>query len=108
MVLFLLPSLEELEGLSEEGRMNAFRRYFASSRYARLLIQQTLVRSAYMPGLQDTVLSLEKAQSDDFAKALSILQSSKYYAEFIAAAKEEHAALEKIMEAYNKRMSSTQ
>jgi len=38
--------LEELAKADRQERMNIFRRYFAASRYNRLLIQQALVRSA--------------------------------------------------------------
>ena len=55
MITFRLPPLAELKKSSREERMNTFRRYFASSRYNRLLIQQVLVRSALDPALADEV-----------------------------------------------------
>ena len=44
---FQLPPQHELKKAGRDERKNIFRRYFASSRYNRLLIQQTLVTYGY-------------------------------------------------------------
>ncbi|MER3408129.1 MAG: hypothetical protein C4292_05135 [Nitrososphaera sp.] len=44
MIPYRLPTHAELKKAGREERMNAFRRYFASSRYNRFIIQQALVR----------------------------------------------------------------
>jgi len=103
---FDVPSLKELGKLDETERMNAFRRYFASSRYLRLHIQQALVRSAYNSEALVQLAKMEKDYFDNFSMVVSELQSSPYMAEFILAAKEEELALQKIIEAYNRRMSN--
>ena len=88
-----------------EERMNIFRRYFASSRYNRLLIQQTLVKSAGDKSLVLKVNSMERAHNRDFFDTVKELKRSRYYGEFLVAVKEEDEALSKIIEAYDKRMN---
>jgi len=43
---FDFPSPTKLEDMGRKNRIDVFRRYFATSRYNRLLIQIALVRSA--------------------------------------------------------------
>jgi len=97
--------LEELAKADEQVRMNIFRRYFAASRYERLLIQQTLVRSARDRSLTSKVKKMEQAHKKDFVDACRVLQKNGYSKEFLAAVKEEDEALSKIIEAYDKRMN---
>lgn len=106
MITFRLPPLADLKKSSREERMNTFRRYFASSRYNRLLIQQVLVRSAQDPSLADEVASMEKEHNLDFARTVARVKEYGYYDEFLAAVKEEDDALLKIIEAYDKRMKT--
>ncbi len=106
MITFRLPPLEELEKSGKEERMNTFRRYFASSRYNRLLIQQVLVRSAKDPLLAKEVVSMEKEHNLDFARTVALVKKYGYYEEFLAAVKEEDDALLRIIEAYDKRMKT--
>ena len=89
-------------GTSE--RMNVFRRFFASSRYGRLIIRQLLVRSAIEKSLTGVVVSLEAAHNQEFLNALKTVSDYGFLDEFTVAVKEEDSALQKIIEAYDKRM----
>ena len=84
--------------------MNVFRRFFASSRYGRLIIQQLLVRSAIEKSLTRVVVSLEAAHNQEFLNALKTVSDYGFLDEFTVAVKEEDSALQKIIEAYDKRM----
>ena len=84
--------------------MNVFRRFFASSRYGRLIIQQLLVRSAIEKSLTGTVVSLEAAHNQEFLNVLKTVSDYGFIDEFTVAVKEEDSALQKIIEAYDKRM----
>ncbi|MGI0013807.1 MAG: hypothetical protein ACREBU_10245 [Nitrososphaera sp.] len=105
MTSFQHPSLDELQHSDGAERMNIFRRFFASSRYNRLLIQQVLVRSALDKTLASKVVDLEKAHNEDFREMLDNVDQFGFHDEFMAAAKEEDDALQKIIEAYDKRMA---
>jgi transcription termination factor NusB len=98
-------SPEELASAGPQERMNIFRRYFAASRYSRLLIQQALVRSAHDGALASKVREMEKAHSQEFFDAVKAMKKTEYFEEFLAAVKEEDEALAKIIEAYDKRMN---
>lgn len=97
--------LEDLAKADSQERMNIFRRYFAASRYNRLLIQQALVRSAQDRQLLSKVKKMEQAHNKDFADTVRLLKNNDYYEEFLVAVKEEDDALAKIIEAYNDRMN---
>lgn len=99
------PSPEELAKADSKERMNIFRRYFAASRYNRLLIQQALVRSALDGPLAQKVGEMEKAHNQDFFDTVRAMKKTAYFEEFLAAVKEEDEALAKIIEAYDKRMN---
>jgi hypothetical protein len=99
------PSPEELAKAGPQERMNIFRRYFAASRYNRLLIQQALVRSARDGALAAKVKEMEKAHNQEFFDAVGALKKTAYFEEFLAAVKEEDEALAKIIDAYDKRMN---
>lgn len=98
-------SFEELAKANSQERMNIFRRYFAVSRYNRLLIQQALVRSAHDRSFASKVNDMEQEHNQDFFDTVKKLKKSGYFEEFLAAVKEEDEALSKIIEAYDKRMS---
>jgi hypothetical protein len=98
-------SPEELARADKQERMNIFRRYFAASRYNRLLIQQALVRSAQDSSLLSRVREMERTHKKDFIDTVKALKKNGYFEEFIVAVKEEDDALVKIIEAYNKRMN---
>ena len=99
-------TLEELDRVDKQERLNIFRRYFAASRYNRLLIQQLLIRSAMDRSLLTKVKKLERDHYNDFTKAVRAIKRSSYFEEFLAAIKEEDDALQKIIEAYDKRMNN--
>jgi hypothetical protein len=101
---FQLPQLEELVHMGSEERLNVFRRFFASSRYGRLLIQQLLVRSATEKALMDKVLDLESVHNQTYESTLETVRQYGFFEEFLMAVKEEDSALQKIIEAYDKRM----
>lgn len=105
MIAFRLPPKEELKKAGPQERMNIYRRYFASSRYNRLLIQQTLVKSASDKGLAAEVESMEREHNRDFADTIRRIREYGYIDEFLDAVKEEDDALQKIIEAYDKRMA---
>ena len=103
MLKFTFPTRARLDGMTKEERMNLFRQYFATSRYNRLYIQQCLVRSVIDESLGLKVEDLEKRHTKDFSFILNLLSKYNYKDEFLFAAKEEYEALQKIIEAYNKR-----
>ncbi len=103
MITYHLPPAKELGQAGKDGRMNIFRRYFASSRYNRLLIQQALVRSALGGGVA-RVAEMEKAHNRDFQDTLKKVKKLGYLDEFLEAVREEDSALQKIIEAYDRRM----
>ncbi|AIC14413.1 hypothetical protein [Nitrososphaera viennensis] len=108
MITTFQLQLQELKKAgSREDRMNLYRRYFASSRYNRLLIQQVLIRSAGNPLLEKEVVSMEKEHNLDYAKTVERVKKWGYYEEFLAAVKEEDDALVRIIEAYDKRMRTS-
>ena len=103
-VSFQLPQLEELVDMGSQERLNVFRRFFASSRYGRLLIQQILVRSASEKALMDKVQELERAHNQAYESMLETVRQYGFFEEFLMAVREEDSALQKIIEAYDKRM----
>ena len=103
MLKFTIPTQDVLDKMTRGDRMNLFRKYFATSRYNRLYIQQCLVRSAIDKSLSPKVEDLESQHNKDFCYTLNLL--NKYYeAEFLLAVKEEFEALQKIIEVYYKRL----
>jgi hypothetical protein len=83
------PDKGELERIGKKERLNLFRRYFAASRYNRLLTNHVL---------------LERLHNHDFFDKVRIVKEYGILDEFIDAAKEEEYGLQKIIEAYDKRM----
>jgi hypothetical protein len=84
--------------------MNVFRRYFASSRYNRLLIQQSLIMSALDESYISKAKELEDSNNRDFFDTLKKIKCYGYVDEFLVAAREEIQALQKIIDTYEKRM----
>ena len=107
MLDFVFPTQEELKKIGNKERLNVFRRYFAASRYNRLIIQQNLIRTAFDKSLISRVNELERAYNKDFFDMVRTIRSYGYLEEFLAAIKEEDEALQKIIEAYEKRMSQS-
>lgn len=98
----LVPS--ELENINAETRMNLFRIVFARSRYDRLVIQRTLVKTVTHPELKGTLRKLEKAHDDELARVCASMKSTRFFSEFVRAADEEDAALGDVLHAYERRM----
>ena len=90
--------------MGAQERLNVFRRFFASSRYGRLLIQQVLVRSALEQQLLNDVVAMERIHNCNFEKMIAEVTEYGFREEFMTAVREEEAALQKIIEAYDKRM----
>jgi hypothetical protein len=101
---FQLPQLQELVDMGSQERLNVFRRFFTSSRYGRLLIQQVLVRSANEQRLMQNVIQMEQNHNRNFADMLETVKKYGFLEEFLTAVREEDSALQKIIEAYDKRM----
>jgi len=105
VVEFVLPTQEELKKIDNKERLNVFRRYFAASRYNRLIIQQNLIRTVFDKSLIFRVEELEKAFNKDYFDMVKIITAYGYLEEFLVAVKEEDEALQKIIEAYEKKRS---
>jgi hypothetical protein len=104
MIDFEFPDKGELERIGKKERLNLFRRYFAASRYNRLLIQKDLIKSAYNESSPSDVMELERLHNQDFSNKVRIAKECSFLDEFIDAAKEEEHGLQKVIEAYDKRM----
>ena len=105
MVESVFPTQEELKKIGNKERLNVFRRYFAESRYNRLIIQQNLIRTVFDKSLISRVEELEKAYNKDYFDMIKIIRIYGYLEEFLVAVKEEDEALQKIIEAYEKKRS---
>ena len=103
---FEFPDKEELERIGKRERLNLFRRYFAASRYNRLLIQKNLIKSAYNESCPSDILELERSHNQDFFDKVNTVKEYGILDEFIDAAKEEEHGLQKIIEAYDKRITN--
>jgi hypothetical protein len=90
--------------MTTEERRNVFRRYFASSRYNRLYIQKNLIGTAFDESSRDLVSELQIQHDNEFYGVMVNMKKYGYIEEFISAAEEEVIALQKILEAYDKRM----
>ena len=107
MIEFNFPTMEELDRIGSKERLNSFRRYFSASRYARLLIQQCLIRSAYDESLVSKVNELERSHDQDFVDKVKIVKEYGFFDEFLDALKEEEQGLQKTIEAYDKRIDQS-
>jgi hypothetical protein len=107
VVEFVFPTQEELKQIGKKERLNVFRRYFAASRYNRLIIQQNLIRTVFDKSLISRVDELEKAYNNDYFDMVKIIRKYGYLDEFLVAVKEEDEALQKIIEAYEKKRSQS-
>jgi len=104
MIDFKFPDKGELERIGKNERLNLFRRYFAASRYNRLLIQKNLIQSAYDESSPSEIVELGRLLNQDFFDKVRIVKECSFLDEFIDAAKEEEHGLQKIIEAYDKRI----
>jgi hypothetical protein len=101
---FKFPDKGELERIGKNKRLNLFRRYFAASRYNRLLIQKNLIKSAYNESSPSEIIELERLHNQDFFDKVRIVKEYGILDEFIDAAKEEEYGLQRIIEVYDKRI----
>ncbi len=107
MIDFNFPTIDELERIGSKERLNLFRRYFSASRYDRLIIQQYLIRSAYDESFISKVKEMERLHDQDYLDKIKILKEYGFFNEFLDALKEEEHGLQKIIEAYDKRMNQS-
>lgn len=104
---FKFPTEIAIGKMSKEERMNIFRGYFATSRYNRLMIQKILVKCALDDSFYHKVIELEAHHNRNYLETQKLIEGYGYKEEFIAAVREEDAVLDKIIDAYNKRMMKT-
>ena len=104
---FRFPAEVDIGKMNKEERMNMFRGFFATSRYNRLLIQKILVKCALDDSFYHKVIELKANHNRNCLDTQKMVESYGYWEEFMAAVKEEGAALDKIIDAYNKRMIKT-
>jgi transcription termination factor NusB len=99
------PTETDIGKRRKEERMNIFRGFFATSRYNRLLIQKILVKCAFI--LYHKVVELEANHNRNYLETQKMIECYGYMEEFVAAVKEEETALDKIIDAYHRRMRKT-
>jgi hypothetical protein len=104
VINFNFPNKDELERIGKTERLNLFRRYFAASRYDRLLIQKQLIKSAYGGSSISEVRELERSHDQDFFDKVGIVKGYSFLDEFIDAVKEEEEGIQRIIEAYDRRI----
>src|ERR687892_281414 len=85
VINFKFPDKGDLERIGERERLNLFRRYFAASRYNRLLIQKNLIKSAYDESSLSEILEIERLHRKDFFDKVRIVKECSYLDEFIDA-----------------------
>ena len=106
LVNFAMPSYKELNGMSKYERLNFYRRFFAHSRYNRLIIQLFMINYASNDSLRSVVANLQNQNLLDFDKTIKYIKNSPYFLDFLEALKEEEEALIKIIDAYNNKIDS--
>ena len=104
MIDFKFHDKGELERIGKKERLNLFIHYFAASRYNRLLIQKSLIKSAYNKSCPSDILELERSHNQDFLDKVRTLKEYDILDEFIDAAKEEEQGLQKIIVVCDKRI----
>ena len=104
VINFQFPDKEKLERIGKKERLNLFRRYFAASRYNRLLIQKNLIKCAYDESSISQIIELERSHNQDFFDKVRIVKECSFLDEFIDAVKEEEYGLQRVIEEYDKRI----
>lgn len=107
LLAFSFPTSEELTRMSRIERINIFRKYFATSRYNRLLIQQSMIRSALDDSNEIKVRELEEEHKRNFFNTINMITTYGLKEEFIFALEEEFNSLDKILQVYNNRLYSS-
>jgi len=103
---FVMPSYKELNNMTKYERLNFYRRFFAHSRYNRLIIQLFMINYASNDSLSSVIANLQNQNLLDFDKTIKYIKNSPYFFEFLEAIKEEEEALIKIIDAYNNKIDS--
>ena len=101
---FDMPSYKDLKNMKKYERFNFYRRFFAHSRYNRLIIQLFMINYATNDSLSSVVADFQNQNLLDFYKTIKYIKNSQYFLEFLEALKEEEEALKKIIDAYNNKI----
>ena len=102
---FDIPSYQELNTMGKNERLNYYRRFFALSRYNRLIIQFFMIKNAVNDESNSIIVDLQDQNLLDFTKTIQYLKESRYRLEFLAAITEEEEALKKIIDVYTNRLN---
>ena len=97
---FDMPSHQDLNTMEKNERINYYRRFFAFSRYNRLIIQFFMIKNAGNDESNSMIVNLQDQNFLDFTKTIQYIKQSKYYGEFLEAITEEEDALKKIIDVY--------
>jgi hypothetical protein len=97
---FDLPSYQEMHTMEKKDRINYYRRFFAFSRYNRLIIQFYMIKNAVDDESNSMIQDLQEQNILIFNKTVQYFKKSNYYVEFLEAITEEEDALKKILEVY--------
>ena len=98
------PSYQELNTMGKDERINYYRRFFALSRYNRLIIQFFMIKNAVNDEPNSIIVNLQDQNFLDFTKTVQYIKESSYYLEFLEAITEEEEALKKIIEVYTNKL----
>lgn len=101
-----IPSKDSLDIMNREQRLNMFRKFLAVSRHIRLLVHHELVRSTFDLPLRSHIDTLNQIYISTYYKFVDNVKEYGFHDEPLDAIKEEDSALEKIISAYERKMSS--
>jgi hypothetical protein len=104
LLSFDMPSYQELNSMEKNERINYYRRFFAFSRYNRLIIQFFMIKNAGNDESNSLIANLQDQNFLDFTKTVQYIKESKYFVEFLEAITEEEEALKKIIDVYANRI----
>jgi hypothetical protein len=100
-----LPSRQYLDAMKKEQRFNLFRKFLTISRHNRLILHHELVKSTNDLPLRSHIDTLDRVHVSSYYEFVDYIKNNGYNDELLAAIKEEDLALEKIISAYEKRIS---
>jgi hypothetical protein len=101
-----IPSKDSLDIMTREQRLNMFRKFLAISRHHRLIVHHELVRSTFDLPLRSHIDTLNQIYINTYFKFVDNVKEYGFHDELLDAIKEEDSALEKIISAYERKMSS--